>query len=563
MRTFAEEDTDGFTPVGTAGNARPAANSAFGRTAWPVKYQTNYGETTNYYGGPAEPVELQRIPQTGYSGGTHYSAEYTDDEISTYRDSPLTAQKVRESPALTTASAMTTQRGYPPAKTVGELLDQVESLEPFPAEMEEEDARRDTDSSYLFSSAPGLEEAPVSGRVGQVMAPPPQPGVSNTDITPFTQRPADPPLYGFTEEDWRRRSLPITIQTQETTTGRMMFSVGISSEAGLVGSVVVDEQNFDIRRWPTSFQQIKNGTAFRGAGQHFRIELAPGTQVQRYSVSFDEPYLFNSQIGLGTSAMYYDRFYRNWTETRMGGQISLSRALTYDMRAYVSFRGFNVRMSDIAAGLSPRLDEAQGNSGLYGFSFRLVQDRRDNYNLATEGYFASLELEQVIGTWNYPRVNVQFKKYWTLFERADMSGRHVLTFISTFAWSGDNTPIYESYFAGGSSTIRGFRFRDASPRDPLSGIAVGGNVMVLGSLEYLFPIMADDSIRGVVFCDTGTVERTIRRWDDKYRVSVGAGLRISVPMLGAAPVALDFAIPVCKNPGDITEIFSFTMGWQR
>jgi outer membrane protein insertion porin family len=369
------------------------------------------------------------------------------------------------------------------------------------------------------------------------------------------------PPPGFSIGDWQRRSLPITVQTLETSTGRVMFSAGVSSEAGLVGSLVVDEQNFDIRRWPRSWQDVRNGTAFRGRGQHFRIELAPGTQVQRYSVSFDEPYLFNSQIGLGTSAMYYDRFYRNWTESRLGGQISLSRALTYDMRAYGSFRAFDVNMNHISPGAPPRLTDAAGHSGLYGFSFRLVQDRRDNFSLATEGYYASLEFEQVIGTYNYPRVNLQFKKYWTLTERADMSGRHVLSAVTNFAWSGDNTPIYESYFAGGSSTIRGFRFRDASPRQ--NGMSVGGNVMVLASLEYLFPIMADDSIRGVIFCDTGTVEPSFKNWTDKYRVSVGAGLRMSVPLLGAAPVALDFAFPVCKNPGDITEIFSFTMGFQR
>ena len=33
------------------------------------------------------------------------------------------------------------------------------------------------------------------------------------------------------------------------------------------------------------------GRAFRGAGQRFRLELVPGTQVQRYMISFQEPYL--------------------------------------------------------------------------------------------------------------------------------------------------------------------------------------------------------------------------------------------------------------------------------
>ncbi|MDO4549865.1 MAG: BamA/TamA family outer membrane protein [Planctomycetia bacterium] len=423
---------------------------------------------------------------------------------------------------------------------------------------QEQNLNSDADSL----SPPPAAEAPIHKRVGQsVMSAPAQPGIRNTDITPFTQRPADPPAIGYSPEDWVRQSLPISVQTDETTTGKLMFSLGLSTEAGLVGSVVVDEQNFDITRWPRSFQDIRNSTAWRGAGQRFRMELAPGTEVQRYTVSFDEPYLFNSQIGLGTSAMYYDRYYRNWTETRLGGQISLSRALTYDLRAYLGFRGYQVKLFDIDAGAPERILDAQGSSALYGFSFRLVQDRRDNMFLATEGYYASLEFEQVIGTWVYPRFNAQFKKYWLLAERADMSGRHVLSISTTFAWSGDNTPVYESYFAGGSSTLRGFRFRDASPKE--NDMSVGGNMMILASVEYLFPITADDSIRGVIFCDTGTVERYIDDWKERYRVSVGAGLRISMPMLGSAPIALDFAIPVSKNPWDVEQIFSFTMGMQR
>ena len=412
-----------------------------------------------------------------------------------------------------------------------------------------------------FGTAPAAQTASVNPQTGQSMSPPPQPGISNPDVTPYSQHVGDAPAAGYSFGDWSRQSLPITVQTEETTTGRLMFSLGISSDAGLVGSVVVEEQNFDIRRWPKSWSDIQNGTAWRGRGQHFRIEATPGSEVQRYAISFDEPYLFNSQIGLGTSLSYYDRFYSEWHERRMGGQLNLSRALTHDMRAYIGFRGYNVKVNEPKTPTPQRLADALGKSDLFGFSFRLVQDRRDSAFLATEGYYASIEFEQVIGTWKYPRFNAQFKKYWLLAERADMSGRHVLSLNTSFSWTGDDTPIYESYFAGGTTTIRGFEFRGASPRD--MDVPVGGNMMLLASMEYLFPITADDMIRGVIFCDTGTVEPFINDWSDKYRVALGVGLRLSVPMLGSAPIALDFAFPVSKNDTDKTEVFSFTMGLQR
>lgn len=87
--------------------------------------------------------------------------------------------------------------------------------------------------------------------------------------------------------------------------------------------------------------------------------------------------------------------------------------------------------------------------------------------------------------------------------------------------------------------------------------------MLLASVEYLFPLTADDMLRGVLFCDTGTVEPFINDWTDKYRVAVGAGLRITVPFLGSAPIALDFAVPVVQNEWDQKQVFSMIMGMQR
>ena len=54
---------------------------------------------------------------------------------------------------------------------------------------------------------------------------------------------------------------------EETQTGRFMVGVGVNSAAGLIGSITIDEQNFDIRQIPTSLDDWRNGTAFRGAGQ--------------------------------------------------------------------------------------------------------------------------------------------------------------------------------------------------------------------------------------------------------------------------------------------------------
>ncbi len=94
-------------------------------------------------------------------------------------------------------------------------------------------------------------------------------------------------------------------------------------------------------------------------------------------------------------------------------------------------------------------------------------------------------------------------------------------------------------------------------------VVVGGQFELLGTAEYLFPITADDALRAVVFCDFGTAEKTVAINGDQFRVAPGFGLRINVPAMGPAPIALDFATPVALAHGDQVQNFSFFVGLGR
>lgn len=357
--------------------------------------------------------------------------------------------------------------------------------------------------------------------------------------------------------------IPLNPIVQETQTGRFMVGVGVNSEAGLVGSIVLDEQNFDWRKFPRSFEDIRNATAWRGAGQRFRIEAVPGTEVQRYMVSFTEPYLWNTDVSLSASGFFFTRIYEYWDEQRLGGRLALGYHFTPALTGSLAYRGATINISDPYVPTPPELEEVLGDSVLHGFEGKLAHDTRDSAFLATEGHLIEASFEQVIGSYQYPRCEVDVRKYFHFRERADQSGRHVVSLNAHFGVTGDNTPIYDNFYAGGFSTIRGFYFRGASPRDDATGVIVGGHFILLGSIEYLFPITADDMLRGVIFCDSGTVEPSIDDWEDTYRAAVGFGLRIVVPAMGPAPIALDFAFPVSKEDGDREQIFSFFVGFAR
>ena len=425
--------------------------------------------------------------------------------------------------------------------------------------------------SVLKSAPTGAQLAPYSGAVGQNIYSdnlPMQPGIPAPN-SPTGQSGSPYPAaqsfdqsysgnYYFQSPIDGPNTIPIAASLEETRTGRMMFSIGISSESGLLGSVVIEEQNFDWTRWPRSCRDWYNGVAFRGRGQHFRIEASPGTNVQRYSISFGEPYLLNTDISWDISGVYYERFYDEWYEKRLGGQTSLGYRFHKDLVGYLTFRGYNIKLYHPISPTPPELEDALGSNALYGIGARLVYDKRDSPYMATEGWYMSAEFEQVFGSYTYPRASFGVKKFIPLYERPDGSGRHVLSLKTSVDWTDVDTPIYEHYFTGGISTIRGFRYRKATVRD--MGVPVGGYTQVLACAEYLFPITADDMVKGVIFCDTGTSDYNFGSWKDRYRASVGFGFRITVPMMGSVPIALDFAFPVSKNDFDETEIFSFTMG---
>jgi outer membrane protein insertion porin family len=357
----------------------------------------------------------------------------------------------------------------------------------------------------------------------------------------------------------------LDVDAEETQTGRLMIGAGVNSNAGLVGNIVVDEQNFDILRLPRSWDDIKNGVAFRGAGQRFRLEAAPGTELQRYMATFQEPYLFDTRIGLSLSASYFTRFFFDWAEARTGGRIGLGYQFQFapDLSVNAGFRGESVDIFNPRV-LAPDIVDMQGTNGVYGFSGGIIHDTRDSPFLPTQGHLATFEFEQVIGTYVYPRGILEGRQYFLLNERPDGSGRHVLSVGSVLGMSGPDTPAYDNFFAGGYNTIRGFVFRGASPRQagPNGQLAiVGGPFQWLNTIEYLFPITADDTLRGVVFTDFGTVESNVSI--NNMRVAPGFGLRITLPAMGPAPIALDFAVPVAKAPFDSEQLFSFFVGFAR
>lgn len=349
----------------------------------------------------------------------------------------------------------------------------------------------------------------------------------------------------------------LLVTVQETHTGSLLFGLGVNSDAGLTGSIVLNERNFDITRIPTSFDDFTSGRAFRGAGQEFRLEAVPGLQLQRYTASWREPFLFDSPYSLSVSAYYYDRAFNEDLESRYGSRITIGRRLNERWSVAGSARIENVGIRNVSFFAPTDYTSVIGDHFALGLRGGVTRDTRDSYLRPTSGSILEAGYEQVLGSFTYPLVTVEGSKFFTTYQRADGSGKHVLAFRSQFGFAGSNTPVYDRFFAGGFRSIRGFQFRGIGPQQ--NGFFTGGDFMWLNSTEYQIPILANDSLYVVGFVDSGTVEQDVRLTN--YRVTAGGGLRISIPMLGPVPIALDFGYPIVQAPGDRRQIFSFWMGF--
>lgn len=351
----------------------------------------------------------------------------------------------------------------------------------------------------------------------------------------------------------------VNVDVTEGRTGRLMFGVGVNSNAGIVGSFVLQEDNFDLLRPPTSWSDIINGYAFRGAGQSFRLEAQPGTQVSRYMATWTDPFFLRTDFSLSTSGFYYSRFYDEWSEERLGGRVGLGYLLNEYWSAGASVRMENVNILPQGATPPADLQKVRGDNFLSSAVFTLTRDTRDNAFIPSSGNLLEGSYEQAFGDFNYSRFELTGSQLFTVRQRPDGFGKHILHFQGQVGWTGDDTPIFERFYAGGYSSFRGFAFRGVSPVD--NGYRVGGNFMMLGTAEYLVPVTASDSVRVIAFTDFGTIEPNAQIND--FRVTAGFGFRLTIPAMGPAPLAFDFAWPLLQSQTDQERVFSFTVGFTR
>jgi outer membrane protein insertion porin family len=369
-------------------------------------------------------------------------------------------------------------------------------------------------------------------------------------------------------EGWKHA----TYELAEGSTGHFTFGVQLSTNGGFGATVQFRKQNFDIARWPSSFDDIDSGRAWTGAGQEFDILLIPSTEVSQFRVRFREPHLFGSDFAFETSLYKQFEFRRSYLVDRSGYRVSLSYPLFSsedETQALVARVGWRHELDDIAdvsfdavpgAFLFDSPHELRGLQG--SLSFATVDDFLEpRYETGTV-LAAEVVGGSVGGDLDFWTINASHTQSWVVYvddegKKHRLSGRLLAGYGESFG-STPEIPPYERFFLGGNN-MRGFAFRGLGPH--VNGYPTGGEWYAAGTLQYEYPLVKN-LFSVVAFVDSGTVAQSIHDVDAfDMRVSIGAGIRIAIPfLLGERPLALDFATALNAKPEDEEQLISFTLG---
>ncbi len=351
----------------------------------------------------------------------------------------------------------------------------------------------------------------------------------------------------------------LLVEVSEGRTANFMIGVGVSSQQGLLGNISFEQRNFDILAWPGSLRDVLEGRAWKGAGETFRIVAEPGTEMMRFHLDWENPYLFDKPYSLGTQLFLFTRDREKYLESRYGTSVSVGHTFKNRWHGQVSGRVQGVKLDDLESDAAPEILELEGSHLLASVEGALIRSRTDSRWNPSRGDMLRLSVEQTVGDFTFTTAKADYRLYHTLYTDV-LDRKHILASRASVGYIFGDAPVFERFYGGGLGSVRGFDYRGISPRSAAVGNddPIGGEFMVFAGTEYSFPLI-QDIIRGAVFLDTGTVESDFEV--TTYRAAVGFGIRWIIPFFGPVPFTFDFAWPLSQDDEDDTQVFSFTFGW--
>jgi outer membrane protein insertion porin family len=334
----------------------------------------------------------------------------------------------------------------------------------------------------------------------------------------------------------------LDIDVKEKPTGTFSFGGGYSSIENLFVVGSISQRNLF------------------GLGEILQLKAQVGSVTQRYTLSFTEPWLFDIPLSAGFDLYDQYRDYSTYQVNSIGGSIRFGYPIFDYTRAYLSY-GYDIsNLTNLTDAASSYFKDMAGQHTTSSITPSIRYDSRDKAFNPTEGANSSISVEYA---GDFLGGDVGFTKY------IGETGRYFPLFWSTVGFlhakagyveqhSGAILPPWDRFYLGGINSLRGFSWDQLSPHDA-AGDAYGGNKFVQFNAEYIFPLIKDVGLMGVVFYDTGNLYDNDQNVDlGNLRQTAGFGIRWYSPM---GPLRLENGFILDPKPGESQSgRWEFTMG---
>ncbi len=355
-----------------------------------------------------------------------------------------------------------------------------------------------------------------------------------------------PAVPGTTDE------VDVKISVKEKPSGNFTAGLGLSQSDGLLFNTSISEDNFF------------------GTGKRVVLGLNTSASNTLYQLAYTNPYYTVDGISRGFNLKYRKTDFREFdsadykTDTGTFGVnfgIPISEFNRFGFGFDIEY--IKLKLSDRPADEIRRFVEEQGDS-FWNFHANIFwsHDSRDSAIFPTRGntsrFFANATLPGSDLT--YYKVGIRHRQYIPLNRTFTLGLYADLAYGNGYGGS-DRLPFFDNFFAGGFTTVRGFRRNSLGPRDS-NGDPIGGNLRVVGNVELLFPPpfkSARKSMRFAAFFDIGNVYDTTGGGFDSGSLRYSTGLA----MTWLSPVGiltLGYGFPLNDEAGDNTEALQFSFG---
>ncbi len=343
------------------------------------------------------------------------------------------------------------------------------------------------------------------------------------------------------EKGVKEEEINLKVKVKEMLTGSFAIGGGYSSYDKFVIMGDITERNF------------------LGKGQRVTLFARLGARTTRYSINFFDPYFKDSRYSLGWS-LYNLRFqYDDFTKDSKGGSIRIGYGFTPEFSGYIGYRYDDTQLEDLSEDVAQIILESKDINITSALQAGVIYDSRNRYFLPTKGWYHKLEIEYageyLGGESNFIKLEGKHQVYFPIFK---LIGHLNLGYGYITEGRAKKVPVYERFFLGGISSVRGFKYGDISPKDPKTGDKIGGTRMFYLQTEAIFPLIKNINLNGVVFFDIGNV------WDIKtgfessdIRKSIGVGLRWLSPF---GPLRIEWGYNIDRKPDEDSSNFNFRIG---